>query len=223
MNLAFYGGGDADDNLRIDQRLLELCSNKRENIQVTYIPSCSYFADQDFNDFVKQYQKLKINKILKYQVDHLNSVVVKKNILKSDIIHLGGGNTYYFLKHLKKSGFIEELKQWVNSGGILTGLSAGGIIMTSNIATAGFPTFDKDDNEVDIKNLKAMNLVDFEFFPHYRNSKRYDEEILEYSSQIKAPVYACTDGAGILFNDGDIAFIGRVACFHNGQKFFINK
>ena len=36
-----------------------------------------------------------------------------EEVLKSDVIHLGGGNTYYFLKHLRKSKMLGVLKKYV--------------------------------------------------------------------------------------------------------------
>jgi dipeptidase E len=58
------------------------------------------------------------------------------------------------------------LKKFIQDGGILTGLSAGAIMMTETIEMAGYPPFDCDENEDNLKNLKSLNLVDFYFFPH---------------------------------------------------------
>ena len=90
--------------------------------------------------------------------------------------------------------------------------------MTPNINTAGFPDFDCDDNYMKLKNWKALNLVPFEFFPHYVNSKRYMEELRSYSKTTKFPVYAIPDGSGIVVKDTEIRFVGRPYCFINGKK-----
>ena len=67
------------------------------------------------------------------------------------------------VKSLEKTGLLKELKAWVRNGGVLTGVSAGAIIMTKNIETAAFPSFDCDENEDNVKNLAGLQLVDFEF------------------------------------------------------------
>jgi len=219
MKLIFYSGGHDFENLSIDKNLLEL-SNK-ESPQITYIPSCSYLCDQDFIEFVNQYGKFNIHNIINFPIDIPYTEILKTEVLKSDIIHLSGGNTYYFLKYLRQSGMLSELKQFVKNGGILTGLSAGAIIMTSSIETAGFPEFDKDENDENLKNLKGMGLVNFEFFPHYKNSKRYDREIVSYSRSHDSPVYACPDGSGIIVNNNQLTFIGKAFCFFKGKKFII--
>ncbi len=219
MKLIFYSGGHDFENHSLDNNLLELSKNKTP--QITYIPSCSYLCDDDFRDFVDQYQKFDVHNIINFPIDVPFTEVLKSEVFKSDIIHLSGGNTYYFLKHLRKAGMLGELKNFVKNGGILTGLSAGAIIMTKRIDTAGFPEFDKDDNDENLKNLKGMGLVNFEFFPHYRNSKRYDKEILSYSKGHEVPIYACPDGSGIIVNNDEITFIGKTYCFINGKKFIV--
>ena len=221
MRLVFYSGGHAHENHELDGTLLDICSKK--DITLTFIPSCSFMARQEYGEFVEQYKKYKIKKIIKFDIDQDYSESLKRAALNADIIHLGGGNTYYFLKNLRKQNLLSKLKARVKEGCILTGLSAGAIIMTKNINTAGFPEFDRDENEEDIKNLKAMDLVNFEFFPHYKNSKRYDQELKKHSEKIDHPLYACPDGSGIVVLDKEIRFIGKTACFYQGKKVFLNR
>lgn len=221
MKLVFYSGGHDFENIKLDSKLLKLTGVP--NPQITYIPSCSYLCDQDFQEFVKQYGSFNIHNIINFPIDVPYTEVLKNEVMKSDIIHLSGGNTFYFIKYLRKTGMLKELKKFVQNGGVLTGLSAGAIIMTKTIETASFPEFDRDDNDENIKNFKGMGLVDFEFFPHYRNSKRYDKEILKYSKSHDLPVYACPDGSGIIVNHDEIKFIGKAYCFYHGKKFIVKK
>lgn len=219
MKLVFYSGGHDFENIKLDSNLIKLVKNK--NPQIAYIPSCSYLCDQDFQEFVNQYERFNIHNIINFPIDVPFTEVLKEEVLKSDIIHLSGGNTFYFLKYLRKTGMIKELKNFVKNGGILTGLSAGAIIMTKTIETASFPEFDRDDNDENIKNFKGMGLVNFEFFPHYKNSKRYDKEIVRYSKKLDIPLYACPDGSGIVVNNDEVKFVGKAYCFYRGRKFIV--
>lgn len=219
MKLVFYSGGHDFENIRLDKHLIDLAQT--EFPQITYIPSCSYLCERDFHDFIKQYERFNIHNIINFPVDLPYTEVLKNEVLKSDIIHLAGGNTYYFLKYLRKTKMLGELKRFVQNGGILTGLSAGAIIMTKSIETAGFPDFDKDENDEKLRNFKAMGLVDFEFFPHYKNSKRYDVHIINYSKKHNFPIYACPDGSGIVVKNDEISFVGKTYGFIRGKKFII--
>ena len=222
MNLVFYGGGDAEDNLHLDEQLLSIPKTST-NLQMTYIPSSSYQSDFEFEEFVNQYSKFKVKRFLKLSLDEHFSLAMQEAVLRSDIIFLGGGNTYYFLFWLKKTRFLSLLSAWARNGGILSGLSAGAIIMTKNIHLAGIPDFDRDINEDNMKNFKAMNLCRFEFFPHYKNSKRYDQALLDYSKNIKRPVYASKDGSGVILSQNELRFIGQNYCFFDGKKITLAK
>jgi dipeptidase E len=221
MKLVLYSGGFADENYQMDINLISLVKTKE--VSLTFIPSCHYHSNEDYEDIVKQYKALGVKKFLKFDIDQNFSSVLKKTALGADIIYLGGGNTFYFLKKLKESGMLDELKSWATAGGILSGMSAGAIILTKKIETASFPSFDRDDNDDNLKNLSAMDLVNFEFFPHYKNSKRYDDELILYSKKNSRPLYACVDGGGIVITNEETRFIGNTACFINGTKYFINK
>ncbi|ATH08530.1 hypothetical protein BIY24_11385 [Halobacteriovorax marinus] len=220
MKLVFYSGGDRDDNFELDQIALNLTNKARP--KMAFIPSWSYESEYDFKEFVNQYSRHGVTQFLHFPIDIPYDEILLKEVLKSDIIHLDGGNTYYFLKYLRKSGMMRHLKEFVAKGGVLTGLSAGGILMTPRIETAGFPEFDRDDNDVRISNFKAMNLVRFEFFPHYKNSKRYDDDLIKYSKSLNIPLYALPDGSGIIIEDHSIKFHGPCYCFFKGQKMIIN-
>ena len=98
MKLVFYGGGDSKDNVPVDKSLIRMIDKKSPLF--TYIPSSSIDSDIEFVEFVKQYKKYKVKRFLTYPLDTLSDDVLTEQVFKSDVIHLGGGNTYYFLKTL---------------------------------------------------------------------------------------------------------------------------
>lgn len=220
MKLVLYSGGDEKDNLDLDRTFIELIGKK--NPVVTFIPSSSYLSEQEFKAFVKHYSRYKITRFIHFPVDVPFDRILFQEVLKSDAIHLSGGNTFYFLHTLRKAKLLPELKKFVMKGGVLTGLSAGAIMMTEDIEMAGYPEFDRDENNVGISNLKALNLVDFFFFPHFKNSPRYDVVFKKYTKARDKVIYACPDGAGLVVNGNELRFINRCYAFAGGHKFIIN-
>jgi len=220
MKLVFYSGGDDKDNLHLDRAFVNLVGKK--NPVVTFIPSSSYLSEQEFKVFVKHYSKFKITRFIHFPVDVPFDKIMFQEVTRSDAIHMGGGNTFYFLNSLRKAKLLPQLREFVKRGGVLTGLSAGAIMMTENIEMAGYPDFDRDENIVNIKNLSALNLVDFLFFPHFKNSPRYDVVFKRYTRQKNKTIYACPDGAGIVMDGDELRFIGRCYAFAGGHKFAIN-
>lgn len=217
--MALYSGGSARENKKMDKEVLKLATSTSPRF--TYVPFSNYESSFYYRNFVKQYEKMGIERFLYFPVDVPTDHVFRKEALNSEIIHLAGGNTYYFLKTLRESQIMPSLKEYVKSGGILTGLSAGAIVMTPSIHTAGFPEFDRDENQENMTNLTAMSLVQFHFYPHYENSLRYDRALRSFSRTVPLPVYAVSDGGGIIMHKKQATFIGSGAGFYQGKKFSI--
>ncbi len=220
MKLVFYSGGIDKDNYQLDKIFIELLGKK--NPVVTFIPSSSYLSEQEFKYFVKHYSKFKISRFIHFPIDVPFDRILFQEVIRSDAIHLGGGNTFYFLNSLRKAKLLPQLRAFVKKGGVLTGLSAGAIMMTENIDMAAYPEFDRDENTVNISNLSALKLVDFLFFPHFKNSTRYDVVFKKYSKLHQKIIYACPDGAGIVVNGEELRFVGKCYAFADGHKFSIN-
>ncbi len=217
MKLVLYSGGVEKDNEHLDRAFLGLLDKK--NPVVTFIPSSSYLSDQEFKSFVRHYSKFKITRFIHFPVDVPFDRIMFQEVMRSDAIHLAGGNTFYFLNSLRKAKLMTELRKFVLKGGVLTGLSAGAIMMTENIDMAAYPEFDRDENTVHLKNLTALGLLNFAFFPHFKNSARYDAVFKRYSRAKKKVIYACPDGSGIVINGDEIRFFGPCYGYANGSKF----
>jgi len=206
-------------NEGLDRALLNLVQ-KKKRIRMTLIPSSSEVGEEAFEEIKDYYSGYGIKDFTYFPIDREFTQKGLEKVLKSDVIYLSGGNTFYFLKHLQKSGVAALLRSFVKRGGVLVGESAGSIVMTPEIRTASFPYFDRDDNDVNLRDWKALSLVNFEFFPHYKSSKRYDRILSRHSKRSKSrPIYACPDGSGIILKNGKLEFQGKVYGFLNGEKF----
>ena len=223
--LVFYSGGQERRNGLIHEDLIELALTSRRRkirpgVRMTYIPFCSEGRGVFFRRFERRYRSFGATEFHCLPVDDPDLVgdpQAKKAILASDVVYLSGGNTYYFLKHLRRSGLMPTLRRFAERGGVLAGLSAGAILMTPHIGLAGYPPFDRDENEVGLRNESALGLVDFEFFPHFRNSARLREALLHYSELSTRPVYACRDGSGVMIEGDRFMAHGDVYLFDRGN------
>ena len=214
MKLVFYGGGEKGDSPELDRIAYRMTGKRRPSM--TYIPSSHYWAEEDFRDFIKYYNKQGIEKFVLFPVDIPFDGSLLRLALRSDVIHLSGGNTYYFLRNLRRSGMLGRLKKFVREGGVLTGLSAGGILMTPSIDSAGYPSFEQDVNEDNIKNLNSLNLVKFEFYPHYKNSWRYDRELVSRSKKNFPSSLRLSQRRWHCCTGGYIEFHRALLCFFSG-------
>jgi len=221
MQVVIYSGGYYEDNILLNQSLIDLSGKNRPRL--TFIPSSSEWGMQDFAEFVDAFDGLKNMEYIYFPVDHMPSPTLTNNAFESDIIFLAGGNTFHFLSCLRKHRLLGRLNQFANqSGKVLAGLSAGAILLTPSIQTAGFPAFDCDDNFSNLKDLKSLGLLPFELFPHYRNSERYRRALSRYSKQSKTPLLGLPDHSGLIINDNETRLVGNVHIFHKGLNFRID-
>jgi len=109
--------------------------------------------------------------------------VEKQKILLSNILIITGGNTFTLLNHLRLSGLDETIKEfWQKDKVVLSGFSAGAIVLTPRINIASQPsgidpTDMSDENLVGITDLTGLNIVNFEIWPHYYEN--FDRNTLE--------------------------------------------
>jgi dipeptidase E len=215
--LVLYSGGNHNwGNERLHPTLIELAGKKSRSM--TYIPSTHENGEIFFQRFKKRYSKFGVKKFRYFPVDADFHKFELKEALKSDIIYLAGGNTFYFLKHLRASGFLTELEIFIARGGIVAGLSAGAIILTPNIWLAGYPPHEGDENEVRLKDLRSLHAVGFEFLPHYTGSAKTNKAMLEHSRKSPFPVVACPDGSGVIVDGDEVRFFGPAYIFVQGKR-----
>jgi len=234
--MVLYSGGQERRNSAIHERLLELAlrrpSRRRSGeIRMSYVPFVEDGARAYYQRFVRRYQRFGATHFECIAPDRPELLAkgearrqAERTLLESDIIYLSGGNTYTFLHHLRRSGLLQVLDRFARRGGVLAGLSAGGILMTPHIGLAGYPDFDRDENEVGLskRGEKSLGLVNFEFFPHYRQSARYRNALQDYSKRTGVPVYACRDGSGIVIEGDCFTAHGEVWLFDRGQTLKLN-
>lgn len=216
LRLVLYSGGTDPRNQFLHEALAQLPGRRARSL--TYVPYSHENGLFYFRRIKKRYQKVGIRKFRYFSVDSDFLRKEMREALKSDVIYLAGGNTYYFLKHLRESGFLKELEKFAKRGGVIAGLSAGAIILTPHIQLAGYPPHEGDENEVRLKNLNSLGLVNFEFLPHYSNSAKTNRAMLLYSRRHNLPIVACPDGSGVVIEDGHIKFIGPFSIFYRGKK-----
>lgn len=218
MKLVLYSGGFGRENRELAAKVGELLENHPSPV-ITFVPGYHEDAGEDFRDFKRNLKGSGVKKFRCIPVDQPLSQQAEELLFTSDAIFLGGGNTFYILRHLKRRHLLAKFRAYVREGGLLLGLSAGSILMTPNVMTAQVPSLDADENESGLKDLRALGLVPFEFSPHYRASRRVDRELLDHSLRSHRPIYACRDGEGIVVREEKIQFVGNVTVFHRGFKY----
>ncbi|MEK7562252.1 MAG: Type 1 glutamine amidotransferase-like domain-containing protein, partial [Patescibacteria group bacterium] len=139
-------------------------------------------------------------------IDGKNKNQLEKLFANKDIIFVEGGNTFYLLKAIRKSGFEKVIRKLLKKGTVYIGASAGSIVAGKTIKTAGWLG---DKNIAKIGNLKGMNLVPFDIFVHYRpEHEQIIKKKLPWKWQ-RRKLKILTDEQAILAQGSDRILIGR--------------
>lgn len=85
-------------------------------------------------------------------------------VRRSDVILVGGGNTFRLLAECRRHGLLEAIVARVCEGAMYMGWSAGANLACPTICTTN------DMPIVDPQGFGALGLIDFQINPHYTNA-----------------------------------------------------
>lgn len=165
---------------------------------VTFIPTA---AIPDKLDFHIRYSKELLAKmgLIVYELEistASHSDIVKK-LENNEYIYVAGGNTFFLLQEMNRTGTGNLIKTQINMGKLFIGESAGAILVAPDIE------YSKDtDNPLMAPNLKsydALNIVDFYPVPHYNDAslkEAVDIVISKYGT--KLPLVPFSNSQAIL-------------------------
>lgn len=110
---------------------------------------------------------------------------IENKLKNNDFIYISGGNTFFLLQELLRTGADKLIIEQVNQGKIYIGESAGSIILSQNIEYIK----DMDDCEAapTLGTCTSLGLVDFCTVPHYKNfpfEESVERIITEYEDKL---------------------------------------
>ncbi|MGG0177494.1 Type 1 glutamine amidotransferase-like domain-containing protein [Gottfriedia acidiceleris] len=126
---------------------------------------------------------------------------------KYNIIYINGGNPFYLLHHIRKSGADLIFRRLTENNVIIVGVSAGAVVLGPNLNIVNY--FTPQMNIVDIKDLTALEITDKIIFPHYDRDdlfpditgKSIEERLMEFESLNKCDVVRVKDNEFVLINN----------------------
>lgn len=133
-------------------------------------------------------------------------------LFASDAIHLTGGNAFRFLYWLRERGLLNRLRAFAQTGGVLSGVSAGAILMTPDIASSALCG---DTPYPGLEDCMGLGLVDFAVVPHHSG---LEAAVRIFSMTFPGTVYGVPDGAGIVIENGRTELIGEIRAARNGVE-----
>ena len=157
-----------------------------DKCKLLFIPNEKATAETILSDlYYSRMQEFGFKKENVYVFDHNKPDEFNK--LDIDVLYISGGNTFGTLDKIRKCRFDKDIINYVKSGVIYIGGSAG-----AHIASKDIKHVEKyDGNNVGMTDYSGLGLFDGILICHYTDERKADLERLSANSEHK--VFALTD------------------------------
>lgn len=192
----------------VSQIFIDFANETLVGKTVTFVPTA---ALPDKLDFHVEYSKELLSK-LGLIVDELEistaaPLDIVNKLENNDYIYVTGGNTFFLLQEMNKSGAGNLIQTQINAGKLFIGESAGAILLAPDIEYA------KDtDNPLaapQLKSFEALNMIDFYPVPHYKDDSLKDAvEITISKYGTKLPLVPFSNSQAILVKGKEKQVVG---------------
>lgn len=153
---------------------------KPEEYQLAFINTAAEVIEGDHWWVRKEKEKLLS---AGFQIDEFSITELSKEELSSKMadkngIYICGGNTYYLLDQVIKTGFDDLLRKWIKDGNLFIGSSAGSQIIGVDIDLI------PSNEALATPELKSrgLGIVDLAIVPHWGSQDFNDEYLASISS-----------------------------------------
>lgn len=164
MRKMFLSSSFAD----VKDLFVKFSGGKHEGRKVTFIPTASLTEEVTFYVDAGKKALEEMGLIVdELEISTATSEEITNKIETNDYIYITGGNTFFLLQELKKTGADRIIIEQVNSGKTYIGESAGSIVISNKIEYVQ----DMDDAAAapNLGSFYSLGLVDFYPVPHYTN------------------------------------------------------
>ncbi len=200
-------------NKSITNALLKLSGESFSKLNLVFIPTAANVEKDDKDWLITDYvncKKLGFASIDIVDISALPQDICLPRIKKADVLLFGGGNTYYLMSWLKKSGLGEMLPKLLETR-IYVGISAGSMVATKNLRMSTSQKLYSEE-VFSLKDDSGLGYVNFHIRPHF-NSKFFPKLITKYikesAKEISEPVYAIDDNTAIVVDDEKIEIVSE--------------
>lgn len=196
MKLLLTSSGIQNDS--IADEFLNLIGKKANGISVGFISTAAYVED-DISWLDEDVQNIKKTGVENVQM--VDIAKMKKDewlplLEQSDVIWMNGGNTYYLLDWIRKSGLKDELPKLLESR-LYVGSSAGSIIPGPDLS---INQFFPEEAAYRLEDITGLGYVPFTVLPHFGSplfEQPTEDEVEALAKEIKYPIYAIDDNTAI--------------------------
>ncbi|RKV99063.1 MAG: peptidase S51 [Candidatus Saccharimonas sp.] len=158
----------------------DLIKEQIANKKIVFVPTAS--IREGYTGYVGSARKLfkKLGaQLIEIDISTEELAKIKEAFEEADVIYFTGGNSFFLIDQLRKTGTDKLLKQQLKNGKLFIGESAGAIVCAPDISY--IEKMDPIPKDYSQSNNAALNLIDFYVLPHYLTApfKKATEQIVQ--------------------------------------------
>ena len=164
MRKIFLSSSFAD----VTDLFVKFSGGKHEGQRVTFIPTASLTEEVTFyvGAGKEALEKLGLT-VDELEISTATNEEIESKLKNNDYIYITGGNTFFLLQELRRTGSDKIITEQINSGKKYIGESAGSIVLSHDIKYVK----DMDDFTAapELASFSSLGLVEFYPVPHHTN------------------------------------------------------
>jgi dipeptidase E len=141
-----------------------------------------------------------------FTITNLTSLEIEGKLANKNLIFMTGGNSFYLLDQIIKTGFDEILKRKLNEGVVYIGSSAGSMVMGKRVDLV--KTIDDASKAPDLKS-NGLEIVDCALLPHWGDTHFFKGYYLGFEAMYNEhlKMIPLSNSQYLWFNDGQLNYI----------------
>ena len=165
---------------------VQFTKEKQKGKTITFIPTASLPEKVKFYVAAGKKALEKLGLVVDVlEISTATKEEISNKLQSNDAIYISGGNTFFLLQELKRTGADKIIIKQVKAGKLYVGESAGSIILSPNVEYVR----GMDDVQAApyLETFSGLELVDYYPLPHHSNSpfkKVVEKIILNYGEKI---------------------------------------
>jgi len=145
-------------------KIRSILADRLAGTKLMIVPTAAYGEGwkPDYESHYRPFEEIGFE-VIDYDLVGKTADEVKAALRKVSAVYMSGGNTFYLLDQMRKSGFFDHVRERIREGLVYIGSSAGSIIVTPDI---GYADALDDRSKAEQNNDIGLNLVNFSILPH---------------------------------------------------------
>ena len=181
---------------------------REDNLKAGFITNAAdvytdkWFVENDRNELLKFTKNVVDIDLRQTQNEDLISLL---NTL--DLIYISGGNSFYLMEIMIKSGFASNIRPFLIQDKVLIGSSAGAVVLGKSLDHV--KNLDDPKDAPDLNSTQALGLINFNVLPHFGEKQFRIDYLGAFESIYTAggPVVAIENDQVVAVENGKIELL----------------